>query len=242
MDRRPLAILLMIILTTFFPSNVYTQDFWGTYGNNLGYNYMTRSNSLSVLSQHKHVNMLTKSFSQSLSNRFVEAANDRKLMAIVCIFSREPEKCFLQPVTQALFDEVGFINAPKLSQKNFKKLVEFAKSNLSLNSFPNKRSLAKQTPRRKPFNLRLGYDLPRREAVISAPFYTYLGINIQPRYKTRDGFAIGMVRNQLTVDLYTHAVTAQYNMPNKSFKKKYIALSYSTKTKAIQLSNSLFVW
>jgi len=232
------TLLLVAHLTT---SSAIAKDFWGTYGNNLAYNYSVKDDSQHQ-TQHDQFNIISKSFSQTFVTRFKEISKERSFLGFICAFSKTPEKCFVDPVSKSLFDEIGFINAPEVSDKNIKRMVNFAFSDLSTNSFSKKKSIAQRTPRHRAFNLRLGYDLQNREVVASTPFYTYFGVNIQPKYKSNTGFSVGIIQGRWTADIYPKDIVVQYNIKNPSVKKKYITISYNSDNKFVNLSNTVITW
>lgn len=123
-------------------------NFWSIYGEKITVNYTTRVGTGLVsetgrrLSNDEMFSVITKSFSQSMGIRLKEVARQRSGAAVPCIFTPTPEKCFVDIVMKATFDELQFMNAPRFSQDFLLKLRDFHTS-----SFVDRFSIAGKSER-----------------------------------------------------------------------------------------------
>ncbi|MFA6450649.1 MAG: hypothetical protein WCX65_14340 [bacterium] len=198
-------------------------EFWETYSNKMVENYAVKSGSIyepgmnQRLTANEVLAVSSKSFSQSFGMRFAEVAKSHRGLAFVCIFSREPERCYLDSVMKSTFDEVKFLPTPKFSQKFVKKFSKFyASSLMKPKAISGKEIRSAAVPRRNPFNPRFGFTLNDFEIVAASPFYTFKGIYVEPQWGTRHGPSLGFMKSRLSLDIDNDGAAFQYTLP-KSF-------------------------
>jgi hypothetical protein len=207
------------------------EDFWTLYSQNLVYNYSVKTATIpdrvqfgQRLSNDQMLALLTRSFSITLGERLKSTARQRSPVAFICIFSGEPERCFADVVLGVTFDEVHFINAPKISNKFLKNL----KSYYSYSLFGEKDALerrlhaANNVPRWKKFSPRFGFNLNEPEVILSSPFYTFLGIYVEPKYGTKNGAAVSLVLGRFFMDFQKEGLSIKYRLKQKTIGRGYL--------------------
>lgn len=238
-----ITLLLMGVATS-----ACARDFWSIYGEKLSYNYAVKAGTgLSTDVSHRLKSseifgVATKSFSQTLGVRFLEIAKSRRGVLIVCMFSQEPDRCYLDVVAHATFKEVHFLNAPGFSQRFIKRASKFYTGSFyKRDSAFGKKFRASNVPTWKIFNPVFGFDMKEFELVVSSPFYTYFGIYVEPQYGSRKGPSLGFMKDRFTMDVYRDHMSFHYHFPERTVGKNYISLSYIPHGE-ICLENVLMAW
>jgi len=246
MKTRITVILTALMVMTGIQCNA--RDFWALYGERLMHNYAVRAGTgadLDInrrLSSDEIVSIATKSFSQSFGTRVTEIAMDRRGALIVCAFTKEPDRCYLDAVLEGMFNELHFMNAPGFSQKFIKKAQKFYSRGLfNRGSLSARRRRATLVPPWKSFNPLFGIDLNGFEIVASTPFYTYFNIYVEPQYGTSKGFSLGFMKDRWYLDVYRNRATLSYRFHRGSSKNEYTELIIMPGFD-IQLENTFIVW
>ncbi|HOX29169.1 MAG TPA: hypothetical protein PLQ76_08465 [bacterium] len=216
-------------------------DFWGTYAKQITGNYAVKTGVLPSeragdrLGSDDIAALATKSFSQSFGTRFAEVARDTKYLLIVCMFSREPERCYMENVVQTTFGEIKFVSAPRFSQRFLKKFGRFYSTSLSQpKNVAARRHSAAGVPRYKNVNPRFGFVPNDMEIVAAMPFYTYFGIYAEPKWGTAHGFGLNVMVGKLFTDVTTEGVAFRYSF-NKKIK------SFGTVTLTVRPEGEFFI-
>ena len=234
-------ILLTLIVLTL-PIAARANDIWQEYSTHLTYNYLIKTNlqTNNRLTNKESVDLITKSFSQSLGLRLTSVAHEKRFIGIVCIFSREPEKCVFDNISKPVFEEIGFIKMPEISQKNLKKISKtLFSSQFFKNDTKNKLKESKSIPTNK-INFKYGVDSNSLAPTIKFPFYTYNHIYVEPKINLKKVFTVTFIKDRWLLDIENGDVTLKYYIPQKLFLKNNLVISYSSKT--IQLENSIIKW
>ncbi len=206
-------------------------DFWATYSSTFMSNYtaktgMAMEHGMSErLTEREVLGMATKSFSQSFGARFSEVARDNRGLLIVCIFSREPERCYMDSVLKTTFDEIHFVPAPGFSQKFIKKFARvYSASLMKPRSIHGREERAAGVPRKKNFNPRFGFSLDGFELVAAAPFYTYKGIYVEPLWGTSNGVGLSLTKGRIGLMFDHDSAAVQYHIPKSSLTQLVLTI------------------
>lgn len=224
-------------------------DFWETYSTGIMYHYSVKTGSIPDiprtglrLSNDEVTAILTKSFSRALGERLTDVADKKSYVAIVCIFHPEPERCFADNILDATFDEVYFINAPKFSQKFLKKMSKYYAYTINDDDEEMERrtDAAGRVPPWKKFNPRFSFDLNEPEIAVSAPFYSFAGIYVEPRYGTGRGPSMTFLFKRYLLDVQKEGVELKYRTEHNAYGRGYIAVSIRPEGEII-ISNEFII-
>lgn len=235
--------LLTLFLAFMTPIAGVAEDFWTECGNRLTYNYSIKTNfqTQETLSNQELLGIATKSFSQSFGTRFSNISKQNSFLGLVCAFSKEPEKCFVDIVMNDLFDEIQIINAPEISQNILNKTRATLKNTMFDNtSYKNKVKRSSEIPKNKIFNPKFGIEKNTLTPVVKFPFFTYYGIYVEPQIDINKSFTLSLMKNRMTLDITEDYTILKYQIPKQSFLKKDITISYSAGN--ITLETRMFVW
>jgi len=242
--------MMIIILMTGIPAaaSAAERDFWSIYGEHLVYNYAVKAGTGASfdfnhrLTSDETFSIATRSFSQSLGIRFSEIAYSRRGVLFVCIFSREPERCYLDVVLESTFSEIHFFKSPGFSQKFLMKVRKFYVGGMfDRSSLPARKHRARLVPPWKKFNPLFGFSPGDMELVMSTPFYTFYGIYVEPQYRTRNGPALGLMKDRWFVDISDENVTFGYRFPGM-VDRKFTTTVTLRKGPEVRVSNTLISW
>jgi len=182
-------------------------EFWETFSNRFAYNYAVKSGSVykqgmnSRLTTHEVLSVSSKSFSQGFGDRFREVAKSHRPLAVVCIFSMEPDRCYLGSVMKSMFGEIKLLPTPSFSEGFIKKFSKFYTVTLSdPKSALDKEIRAAGVPRHSMFNPRFGFTFENFEIIAAAPFYTYYGVYVEPQWGTSNGPSLGFLKKHVSLD------------------------------------------
>lgn len=242
------AIITITALTLAAPA--LATEFWETYANTLVYNYSVKAGTIPMegmnerLTSDEVLALATKSFSQSFGFRFKEVARDHSPLLLVCAFSKEPDKCYLDSVMESVFDEIQLVNPPQFSQKFIRKTRRFYTS-----TFTDKKSMrgikkrAGGVPAWKNFNPRFGFSAAEPEIVVATPFYSYLGIYVEPKYGTRNGPSVSLMKGRTLVNFAQEGVSLKYRFPKSSDRFEVDNLTLTIRPGGeIRLDNVFIIW
>ena len=222
-------------------------DFWEAYVTRLTYNYSVKVGAIPDsrdfnrrLSNDEMFSILTKSFSQALGSRVTDVAHQRSAVAIVCMFHPEPERCFTEYVLNYTFDEVHFVNSPGISQKLLKKLSKYYSYTLNDDdkALDRREQASRSVPPWKSFNPRFGFNLNEREIMVTAPFYSFAGAFVEPRYGTRRGPSVSLIYERYFIDFQKEGVSLKYRTDRQSFGRGYLSITIRPEGE-ITISNEL---
>jgi hypothetical protein len=212
------AIITIIALTLAGPA--LATEFWETYANTLVYNYSIKAGAIPAegvnerLTSNEAMAVVTKSFSQSFGQRFGEVAHNNSPLLLVCAFSREADKCFMDSVMGSLFGEIKIVNPPQFSEKFLRKTSRFYTTTFMDNkSTRGVHERSRGVPARKNFNPRFGFSLSEPEFVAAVPFYSFLGIYVEPKYGTRNGPSVSLMKDRAFVNFDKEGVSLKYRFP-----------------------------
>lgn len=244
MIRKLIIIILMVVSTV----PVFATDFWEKYGEYVVYNYTRKAGVIpdpgmsQRLSSDEVFSILTKSFSKSFGERFSEIARARSGLIFVCVFSKEGEKCLMDPIFKSTFDEIHFVNEPKFSQKFIKKTMGLYSGNFhTRDSINGRRNRANRVPPWKKFNPIFGFVMNDFELVVSSPFYTFAGIYVEPQYGLRKGASLGFMKDRWFLDIYPKRVSLKYRLKKSFNGKDTTSLTY-TSGEGLLLENTIINW
>jgi len=249
MKRPTITTLLTLAVMIGICCPARTADFWQTYGQKLTYNYSIKTGTIPAMSQAglrlsnaEMTSIITKTFSQALSQRFKQVSKQRSASAIVCIFTPEPERCFTENILTATFDEVQIVNAPSFSNKFLKKLKKYYGYTLNGgdNELERYRRAAGKVPARKKFNPRFGFNLNEPEIMVSSPFYSYVGIYVEPRYGTRTGPSLSLISGKFFFDVRKSDLTIKYHIGRGKSARGYTSISVNRRGEVL-ISNDLIL-
>jgi hypothetical protein len=222
-------------------------EFWETYSTKIAYNYAMKSGSFyeegmnQRLSDREVLAVASKSFSQSFGMRFAEVARNNRGLAFVCIFSKEPERCYLDSVMKTTFNEVQLLPMPRFSQKFVKKFSKFYTSSLMKpKAITGKAVRSAGVPRRSRINPRFGFTLNDFEIVAAAPFYTYEGIYVEPIWGTRNGPSLSFMKKRFSFDINDNGASIQYLLP-RSYNT-HTQLNLTVRKDGFYIDNVFLVW
>jgi hypothetical protein len=227
-------LIAAIIITIAAGSGAGASDFWDIYSRKLTYNYVVKTGAIPEriqfgqrLSNDEMVSVLTKTFSQALGERMKSAARQSRPIAIACIFTPEPERCFADQVLGLTFDEVHFINAPGFSNKFIKSISKYYSYTLNGDDDALQRRIAAagKVPQRKKFNPRFGFNLNEPELMVSSPFYSFFGVYVEPRFGTKRGPTISFMRGKYFVDFQKEGVSLKYRLKQGGFGRGYTSIT-----------------
>lgn len=237
MLRKTLLTLLMLLL----PIVANSKDIWEEYSTHLTYNYLikTNFNTSNNLSNQETFDIMTKSFSQSFGLRFSSVAHQKTFMALVCAFSNQPEKCLFDSISNDVFNEIHFINAPEISQKNLKRLNKFLSSQIFSNETKFKLKESKSTSHTK-LNFKYGIDSDTFMPIVKFPFYTYKNIYIEPKIDLKKNITLTFIKDRWVLEIENNQTTLKYYIPHKLFLRDNIVISY--RSGIVGIENSLIVW
>lgn len=245
--RKLIAMLSVIVAVA--GARAGAADFWDLYARNLTYNYTVKSGAVPQraefgqrLSNEQMLSVIGSSFTQALGERVQTVANQRKPIAIVCLFTPEPQKCFADSILNITFDEVHFMNAPSISTKVLKKVSKYYSYTLSdrKSYMDRKVAAAGRVPAHKKFNPRFGFSLSEPEIVISTPFYTYFGIFVEPKLGTHNGMSLSLIHGRTLLDFQKEGLTINYRLKHREVGRGYTSLSIS-QDGTVWLSNEMII-
>jgi hypothetical protein len=183
----------------------------------------------------------SKSFSQSFGTRFQEVAKSHRALAFVCIFSKEPERCYLDTVMKTTFGEIKLLPTPSFSQSFIKKFSKFYTVTLNdPKSVLDKEIRAAGVPPRSKFNPRFGFTLNDFEIVAAAPFYSFYGVYVEPQWGTSKGPSLSFMKNHFSLDFDRTGAAVQYIMPDCF--DTHTQLTLTIRHNEIYLDNAFIVW
>lgn len=251
--RNPIRIAIILIVAAIASTPATAKDFWEKCGERMVENYAVKAGEGMApgmsqrLTSKQVASIATKSFSQSFGERFSEIANDKQLLALVCVFSKEGERCLLDPVMKDIFGEIHFVNEPGFSQKFIKKMSRFYTGpSKSRDSKSDRIKRSGSVKPHKKFNPRFGFVMNDFEPVVSSPFYTFGNIYVEPVYGLRKGASLGLMKDDWFIDLYSDRATIKYSFKNKFagvklYGKIMPSITYSTNGE-ITVQNTVFNW
>lgn len=240
----PLTCIMLLVCCS-----VSASDFWETYSKRVTYNYAVKSGTIPDqadfgrrLSNDEMFSILSRSFSQALGERLTNTAEQRSAVAFICIFHPEPEKCFADHVLEHTFNEVHFINAPSISQKVLKKLSKYYAYTLNDDdeSLQRRDNAAHNVPQRKKFNPRFGFNVNEPEVFVTAPFYTFGGVYVEPRYGTRQGTSLSLMHKRYLLDVQQEGVSLKYRTTQRSLGRGYLDITIRPEGE-IYISNEIII-
>ena len=224
-------------------------DFWDLYSENLMYNYSVKTGTIPDTTQYGQrldndevFSILTKSFSQALGERISKVAKQQKGATLICFFTDEPERCVVDNVLEATFDEVHFINAPGFSNRFLKKLRKYYSYTLAgdRRDMMERVSAADNVPRKKNFNPRFGINLSEPEIIVATPFYSFFGVYVEPKFGTRRGPSLSFMLDDVFFDFQKEGLSIKYNMSQRRFGKGYLSITVHPEGE-IYISNELIL-
>lgn len=241
------AVVAVCMVVSVEPA-VGAKNFWDTYSNKLVYNYAIKSGDVYAegmnqrLAPHEVLSVSSKSFSQSFGTRVSEVAKEHRAFAIVCIFSRTPEKCYLDSVMKTTFDEIEFLHAPNISQKMIKKFGRFYTASLMKpKEIEGKEERASGVSRKKNFNPRFGFTLNDMELYAAAPFYTFRGIYVEPILGTVHGPSVSLMKNGVSLDFDREGLAIQYKTKPVLSERAKLTVTIRPEGE-IRIENVYMVW
>jgi hypothetical protein len=243
-----LATLTAVIMTIAAPAAA--TEFWETYATRLVYNYSIKAGAVPEegmnqrLTSHEVLGVASKSFSQSFGDRFTEVAHANRFTVIVCIFSPAPESCYFNNVSDKVFGEIKLVKAPKIPQKILKRLNRFYAVSLAEPKSPSGiRARAMGVPARNRLNPRFGFSMTEPEIIAAAPFYTFFGIYAEPKYGSRNGASLSLMKGDAILRIENGGFAIQYRIPSElnKFDLGNLVLTYRSNGN-IRLDNMFLVW
>jgi len=223
-------------------------EFWDIYAERLAKNYSVKAGTIprqgdgDLLEASEITALLTKSFSQSFGVRFSENAKDRRALVFVCVFSNEPEKCYIDPVVRATFSETRILRSPSFSQKFLKKAVRKYSHSLSKpDSISATKARSEEVPDWKAFNPRFAVNLNELDLIIASPFHTFAGIYAEPRFSAKDGPAIKLMRGKAALDFRREGVVFNYLIKGESKGSGKVKITIMPEGE-IYIDNVVFFW
>ncbi len=239
-------VTIIIIFAVLTPA--VARDFWTIYGEKITSNYATKvgiglQNDINKrLSNDELFSVVTKSFSQSLGARLAEVAYQRRGAAIPCIFTPGPEQCFVNLVMNVTFDEMSFMNAPHFSQKFLMKLRSFHTATFTDRfSDRGKRKRADLVPPWKKFNPRFGFSIGDMELVVATPFYTFLGIYVEPQWGTSSGPSLSLMKHPWYMDVFKNRLSVKYRFAKSMLNNVEFDITFRPGWE-LTLENTLIYW
>lgn len=209
-------------------------DFWEIYAQNLTYNYSIKVGAIPDrvdfgrrLSNDDMLAVMTRSFSQTLGQRVTRVAADRQFVALACMFSSEAQRCVVDNILEFTFNEVHFINAPGFSNKFLKKLQKYYSYSLynEDEALERQGEAAARVPRFKNFNPRFGFNLNEPEIILSTPFYTFMGIYVEPRYGTRRGPSVSLMYGNYYFDFQREGLAIKRKWKQSAPGRGYLSIT-----------------
>lgn len=241
-------ITLSLLLGGIMTAHASATDFWTIYSDKIATNFSVKTGAVleqgmsNKLTEREILALATKSFSQSFGARFSEVAHDTRGLLIVCIFSREPERCYMDNVLKTTFDEIHFVPTPGFSQKFLKKFSQkYSSTLMQPKSLYGREIRAAGVPRRKNFNPRFGFKLDGFELIASAPFYTYKNIFVEPIWGTSQGAGISFTKGRVGLELEDGGASIQYLLLKNANKSSQMTLLIRTNG-SVYLENTFYTW
>jgi hypothetical protein len=238
---------LAAVCVTAAATRATATEFWETYSKKFAYNYAVKSGSFyepgmkQKLTSHELLAVSSRSFSQSFGMRFSEVARSHRALVFVCIFSREPERCYLDSVMKTTFGEIQIIPQPYFSQKFVKKFSKFYTSSLMQpKSISEKAMRASGVPQHRKVNPRFGFSLNDFEPIAAMPFYTYRGIYVEPQWGMIHGPSLSFLKDRVSLDFDRDGAAFQYVLP-ESFST-HTQLKLTIRSDEIYLDNVFLTW
>ncbi|HOO56867.1 MAG TPA: hypothetical protein PLN69_08580 [bacterium] len=206
--KRTIRTSFMIIGIMMAGAGAAATEFWEHYADYITYNYVVKAGAVPEvginqrLTSHEVLSVATKSFSQSFGIRIAEVAKDHRALLLVCMFSSEPERCYVDNVIQTTFDEIKLLKAPGFSQRFIKKFGKYYTTSFAKpKSVKGVASRAENTPRWKVFNPKYGFALNDMEFMVVSPFYSFYNIYVEPGWGSVHGASLSLMKNRLAINV-----------------------------------------
>jgi len=235
-EMKTTLLMMSLILTTVFTASLPSKasdDFWSAYSDNIRYNHYTQNPHGVQMTDKQNIGVFSKSFSQSFAMRLSEITKDRKFIAIICSFSKQPDKCVLDPIKQQMFKEIAFISNPDLSQKTIKKISRIYSKNLYS---------SKNTGKTGSGSFKLGLNIETLKPTLSTGFKFRNGISLKSILEMNGNSRMSITKNRLSFEIFPNDSIVKYQIPNPSFSKRNIYIYYSIKNHSAVLGNSMIDW
>jgi hypothetical protein len=210
-------------------------DFWEAYGMKLMYNYSVKTGSIPGNNENTHRlsekeigAVMTKTFSQTLGDRVKDVSRRQGVCALVCIFTPEPDRCVADGILRTAFEDVRIMKAPSFSNKFLKKVRRYYAYTLNgdENQLDRRKKAARNVPSHKKFNPRFGIDLEAPQFIASMPFYSYLGMYIEPKYGTARGFSATFIKDRFFVDADREGVAVKYHVRRRENARGFTSITF----------------
>jgi hypothetical protein len=223
-------------------------EFWDVYADRLAKNYSVKAGAIprqgegDLVDESEITALLTKSFSQSFGIRFSQNARDRRALVFVCVFSNEPEKCYVDPVVRATFSETKILRSPSFSQKFLKRAIRKYSHSLSKpDSISATKVRSEEVPNWKAFNPRFAVDINELDLIVASPFHTFAGVYAEPRFSVKDGPAVKLMKGRAAVDFRQEGVVFNYLIKGESDGTRKVKITIKPEGE-IYIDNVVFFW
>lgn len=239
---------LAIIILALMAGRAGATDFWGHFAENLAYHSSVDTGTLptqmtsSRLSGREIAKLMGRSFAQALPIRIGEVAGDLRLVTLPCMFTPEPEKCYVKIVLGRTFNEIGFLKAPGFSQRYLERFRDKFTRVRMKETPEEKRYRAAMVSRRNVFNPRFGFDFEKMDAVFAAPFYTYFGIYVEPKFTLRHQATMSMLYKRFSLEFNRNGAELGYQFAKKPFGKHYYTITWKPGDSEINVQNVFATW
>ncbi|MEW6203623.1 MAG: hypothetical protein AB1546_16735 [bacterium] len=222
----------LLILLLAIPLPAKSSDFWTIFGENLAYRHAIKGSYIpdqpytNRLTSDETLNLAVISLGSAFTKRFAQVAAEKKDFAInQCVVTDEPYRCYSEIILKTTLDEMGFMPEINLSDKFVKKVLKFYDNSIRPNeSLGARMERARRIPPWKKFNPRISVDFGEPELVAATPFYTFFNIYVEPRWGTKNGPRLVLIKYGIFFDIDKEGLLIRYRLREYTAGKKYYAI------------------
>lgn len=245
--KKALTTILLLLLTT--ATTAMADDFWAVYAETFAFKHAVSGDYIPArpaperVSEDTTRNVALRSFGIAFGARFAQIATDQKNDLIkTCLFAREPYRCAFESIMEATVDETGFMPRIRFSDRFIKKAWKLYDRTIRHNeTIDDRMKRARRVPPWKKFNPRVNFQLDHPELIVALPFYTYFSIYVEPRWGTRNGAHLILMRKAFSVDLSRDGAQFQFRLLRNPVGKGYYTIHLSP-DRSIALDTFLLIY